>query len=236
MSIVIRSAPRKALIAFFVVTLFSSATARAQDQRLRISFAPSVATVSGDAALALDGSLGYRFSRHLWFEGDVTWIDAAAGGFRNRDLLFDQRALNELGLAESLRRGAMFGHGRFAGLPALPTLPADIGQLHASTDGSTTVGTLGVRYEITGDTERFRPYLTGGLGINHTDQTLSMAATSVTSAIDESTSHTGFAFSGGGGASIRLAGQLWADADAKYFRLSDDRNVMRLGGGISFRF
>src|SRR6476620_6896456 len=136
MSIVIRSAPRKALIAFFVVTLFSSATARAQEQRLRISFAPSVATVSGDAALALDGSLGYRFSRHLWFEGDATWIDAAAGGFRNRDLVFDQRALNELGLAESLRRGAMFGHGRFAGLPAVPTLPADIAQLHASTDGS----------------------------------------------------------------------------------------------------
>jgi len=31
-------------------------------------------------------------------------------------------------------------------------------------------------------------------------------------------------------------GQLWADVDAKYFRLSSDRSIMRLGGGVSFRF
>jgi hypothetical protein len=31
-------------------------------------------------------------------------------------------------------------------------------------------------------------------------------------------------------------GQLWADMDAKYFRLSGDRDIMRLGGGVSYRF
>jgi len=35
---------------------------------------------------------------------------------------------------------------------------------------------------------------------------------------------------------VRLAGQFWADVDAKYFRLSRDRDIMRLGGGVSVRF
>ena len=54
--------------------------------------------------------------------------------------------------------------------------------------------------------------------------------------IDESISRTGYAFSTGAGASVRIAGQLWGDVDAKYFRLSRDRDIMRLGGGVTFRF
>ena len=44
------------------------------------------------------------------------------------------------------------------------------------------------------------------------------------------------AFSAGGGAAIRLVSSLWANVDAKYFRLSRDRNLMRLGGGVTLRF
>ena len=43
-------------------------------------------------------------------------------------------------------------------------------------------------------------------------------------------------FNAGAGASVRLASQLWADVDARYFRLSRDQEIMRLGGGVSFRF
>ena len=95
---------------------------------------------------------------------------------------------------------------------------------------------MGVRYELPVETARFRPYVAGGIGINDTSQRFTLSATSFTPTIDRSTSHTGLAFRGGGGASIRLAGQLWADVDATYFRLSQDRDVMRLGGGVSFRF
>ena len=35
-------------------------------------------------------------------------------------------------------------------------------------DGSTIVGTLGLRYEFPVQTARFRPYAAGGLGINNT--------------------------------------------------------------------
>ena len=98
------------------------------------------------------------------------------------------------------------------------------------------IGTLGIRYELPVQTERFRPYVAGGLGINNTDQEFELDATAFTPAIDESASHTGYAFNAGAGASVRLAGQLWADVDARYFRLSRDRDIMRLGGGVSFRF
>ena len=122
------------------------------------------------------------------------------------------------------------------GIPSLPTFPISIGPIRATTDGSTTIGTLGVRYELPAQVERFRPYLAAGLGINNTDQQFRLERTAFTPAFDESASHAGYAFSAGGGASVRLAGQFWADVDAKYFRLSRDRDIMRLGGGVSVRF
>ena len=238
MSFVTRSAPIAALMVFISL---APAAAQAQDQRFRVSFAPAVATVSGDAELALGGTFGYRFSEHFWFEGDLTWIDAAAGGFRDNVLDFDRSQMNYAGMRDLLtRQSVRFGSGRFPGsnfpnLPNLPNLPG-LGMMRASIDGSTWVGTLGVRYELPVQTARFRPYLAGGLGINNTDQNFDLEQTSLTQAIHQSESHTGYAFSGGAGATVRLFSQLWADMDAKYLRLSRDRNIMRLGGGVSFRF
>jgi len=232
-------APLVALTAFI---LLAPVLAQAQDQRFRVSFAPAVATVGGDAELALQGSFGYRFSEHFWFEGDLTWIDAAAGGIRDWNFAFDGRVANAGGLGGIvLGRTGMFGRGlpggiRFPILPNFPNGPVEIGRLRASAGGSTMIGTLGVRYELPVQTERFRPYVAGGLGINNTDQEFTLDATALTPGIDESASHTGYAFNAGAGASARLAGQFWADVDARYFRLSRDRDIMRLGGGVSFRF
>ena len=239
---IVTKAPLAALVAFF---LFVPSLAHAQDQRFRVAFTPAIATVSSDAELALAGSFGYRFSEHFWFEGDVTWVDAAAGGFRDRMFDFDGR--NGLGaLSDMLSyRAGMFGANRPSGgfggpgfpyLPLLPGFPGGMGPIRVSTDGSTLIGTIGIRYELPVQTERFRPYLAGGLGINNTDQEFRLERTMFTPGIDESVSHTGYAFSAGAGASVRLVSALWADVDAKYFRLSRDRNVMRFGGGVSVRF
>jgi opacity protein-like surface antigen len=238
MSFVTKSAVFVALTAILTVV---PASARAQEQRLRVSFAPAVATVSGDAELALGGTFGYRFSEHFWFEGDFTWIDAAAGGFRDNVFDFDGRQTTYTAMRDTLTRGAMrFGSGRFPGsgfvnLANLPGVPGP-DRMRASIDGDTLIGTLGIRYELPVQTPRFRPYVSGGLGINQTDQEFRLEQTAVTAEINESASHTGYAFGGGAGASVRLFGQLWGDVDAKYFRLSRDRNIMRLGGGVSFRF
>jgi opacity protein-like surface antigen len=240
MTTVTKSASMAALM---VLMALVPTLAEAQDQRFRVSFTPAAATVGGDAEMAWSGSLGYRFSEHFWFEGDFTWIDAAAGGFRDRDFDFDDLP-SRTGSSDLrdmvIRRSGMFG-GRpggglgipaFPNFPNMPTLPA----LRASTDGSTMIGTIGIRYELPVQTERFRPYLAGGLGLNNTDQEFRLDSTAFTPAFDESVSHTGFAFNAGAGASVRLVSQVWADVDAKYFRLSKERNVMRLGGGVSVRF
>ena len=75
-----------ALIAFI---LSFPALTQAQEERFRVSFAPAVAAVGDDAELALGGTVGYRFSQRFWFEGDLTWIDAAAGGLRDRNFEVD---------------------------------------------------------------------------------------------------------------------------------------------------
>lgn len=236
----------KAVIAAgaFVAAL-SSVPASAQDGRLSLSFIPAVVTSSGDSNLALAGSAGYRFTEHFTFEGELTWIqDAATGGFRNRILDSDPRVT-----AASSVIGTLIGIGQPTtgrgnnqqpslinrgglGTVAIPTFNTRL----ASTDGQIWIGTMGVRYEPMTQTTRFRPYVSGGLGINFTDQNFSLAATSITQAIDESATHSGLAFSAGGGANIHLGGALWVAADAKYFHLSRDRDLMRLGGGVTFKF
>jgi opacity protein-like surface antigen len=233
---IVTKAPVAALAAFICLV---PSLAQAQDERFRVSFNSAAATVSGDAELALGGTLGYRFSEHFWFEGDFTWIDAAAGGFTDRVLDFDGRTDGMRTLTEWMSsRSGRFGTGRFGtpGFPNLPNFPGTVPRLRASTDGQTIIGTLGLRYELPVQTERFRPYLAGGLGINNTEQEFRLDRTAFTPAFDESVSHTGYAFSAGAGASVRLVSALWADVDAKYFRLSRERNIMRLGGGVSVRF
>jgi opacity protein-like surface antigen len=122
-------------------------------------------------------------------------------------------------------------------LPNVPiNIPIDLPQFSAMVDGSTWVGTMGVRYEPTVQTARFRPYVSGGLGINHTEQRYLLEASSILPELGDAVSHNGIAFSAGGGANIHLAGVLWVNADAKYFRLSRDRNVIRFGGGATVKF
>jgi opacity protein-like surface antigen len=237
MAIVTRT---RSTLALTTLLILVPALADAQDARVRVSFTPGVATISGDAELALAGSAGYRFSEHFWFEGDLTWIDAAAGGFRDRTFDLGGREIESIGLANVLgRQSGLFGSGRFGGrfrLPGLPNFPDYIRQYVATTDGRTVIGTLGIRYELPVQTEGFRPYLAGGLGINNTSQEFDIERLVAAEDLDDSVSDTGFAFSAGAGASVRLVGSVWADVDAKYFRLSRDRDIMRLGGGVSFRF
>ena len=227
------------MLALMALLTLVPATASAQEQRFRVSFAPSVAALGGDAELAFAGTFGYRFSERFWFEGDITWFDAAAGGFRDREFDLDVRTANAGSLLETLRRrGGMFGRGGI-GFPALSNLlnfPIGGNRLFAATAGSTLIGTVGVRYELPVQTARFRPYVSGGLGINNTNQEFKLDATAFTPAIDGEVSHTGYAFAAGAGASVRVTGQFWADVDARYFRLSRDHDIMRLGGGVSVRF
>jgi opacity protein-like surface antigen len=236
----------KSVLAAVLLSLMVPAGARAQESRLAFSFTPAVATISGDAELAVAGTIGYRFTEHLSFEGDVTWIDAAADGFRNRVFELDRRSLGNLPINNILQNvGTLFGDrnrlpgGIVGGLTRVGTIPItfpDIGVFSAETEGQTWIGTMGLRYEPMVQTARFRPYVSAGLGMNFTDQRLSILAASTTRLVDESVSDAGLAFSAGGGTNIRVTDVLWLAADAKYFRLSRDRDLMRIGGGVAFKF
>jgi opacity protein-like surface antigen len=231
-----------AIAAVLLAMAAAPAAAQAQEERITLTFAPAFATVGGDTATALSGLVGYRFTEHVSFEGDFTWIDAAAGGFRNQ-FGFDTRDITTGVVTDLVQRGLGVGRGgNGARLPSSGignvTSAILIGSpiLLASPDGQTMIGTLGLRYEPTVQTARFRPYVSGGLGLNRTEQDFNLAAATASSTFDDSISNSGFAFSAGGGANIRLFSSLWANADAKYFRLSGDRNIMRLGGGVTFKF
>ncbi len=104
-------------------------------------------------------------------------------------------------------------------------------------DGRTFVGTLGVRYELPVQTARFRPYLSGGLGINNTSQGFRVGLGALMPSIDDvRVAHRLRLQRRRGRQRARVPARLWADVDAKYFRLSRERNIMRLGGGVSVRF
>jgi opacity protein-like surface antigen len=228
--------PQSVIIAALIAGVTStSAAAQTPEERVTITFTSAAATVGGDTELALSGTAGYRFTDHLSFEGDFTWIDAAgAGGDRVLPLGGTQLTTGSMNDILS-RTTARFGAFDARRVPSIPNIPIPIEGYDFSTEGRTMIGTLGVRYEPTVQTARFRPYVSGGLGLNHTEQEVSFRIATVPS-FDDTISHSGFAFSAGGGAAIRLFSSLWANADAKYFRLSRDRNVIRFGGGIGVRF
>jgi len=234
-----------ALVMALFAWITPPSSAQAQDDgRISLSITPAMATISGDTEFALAGTVDYRFARHLSFEGDITWINAAAGGFRNRILDFGDGRVDATSTINTLvqRTVAVFGgrNNRFPNfdtpigtiVPALPT----IGNLSAETGGNTWIGTMGVRYEPATETNRFQPYVAGGFGVNYTTEEFRLDAKSASQIIDQSVSNSGLAFSAGGGANIRLAGPVWAAADARYFRLSRDRDVIRFGGGITVKF
>ena len=228
------------LVALAAVVASTPAAAQSSDERVTISFTTAAASVGGETELALAGTAGYRFTDHLSFEGDLTWIDGAAAGRGDRIFgLGDAQQFTAGNISDLVSRTtARFGAVDLRGVPGLRNIrnfPIPVEGFTAA-DGRTLIGTLGVRYEPTVQTARFRPYVSGGLGINHTEQELRVSIGTAARDVEETISHSGFALSAGGGASLRLFSSVWASADAKYFRLSRDRNVIRFGGGLGVRF
>ena len=227
---IVTKAPMLALAAFICL---APSNARAQDQRFRASFGAAAAALSGDASLALNGSFGYRFSERFWFEADITGLDNPVDDVRIFPAELPGGARFSVHTGSIMARGSRMLRG--SGLTMPETFPA---LFAPPTEGHTLIGTLGLRYELPVDGDRFRPWLAGGLGLARTEEELTwgplwLPAASVTT---EKVSHTGYAASLGLGASVRVFKQVSLDADARYFRLSRERDLLRLGGGVSVRF
>jgi hypothetical protein len=216
--------------------------ASAQDERVRLSIG-TAATTGADDNLALTASAGYRFLEHLSFEVDFTATEsgdsdfvrplAAAAGVGDRAVrgaVVTRDRLGPGGLTDPMR-GQVFD--RIAIFPPLPLARRDV---------DIALITAGFRYELPVQGGRLRPYIGGGLGIARTSEEFStvlpiLRAGAVGDSISrESIVRTGVAGSAGAGASLRLFRGLFVDVDARYFRLDRDRNLARIGGGVSYRF
>jgi hypothetical protein len=235
---------------FYLRTMFCAFTftllalpASAQDERVRLSIG-TAATTGADDNLALTASAGYRFLEHLSFEVDFTATEsggndfvrplATAAGFGDgvvRGGLVPRERLRPQGGLTDAMRGQVVD--RIAIFPPVPLARSNV---------DIALITAGFRYELPVQGGRLRPYVGGGLGIARTSEEFAVVRPILRPGAAgegigrESIVRTGVAGSAGAGASVRLFRGLFADVDARYFRLDRDRNLARLGGGVSYRF
>lgn len=232
-----------AALAAFVV---SPAYAQADGQNVRVSFGAGVTAgaISGEAMLG--GSVGYRFSKHFSFDVEVAGSGEPADRFGSR--MFDLGATVGVGAG---RLGNLMDRGRGGVFSFLPNVATSIlpVQLSVENSGNTILSTAGFRYLIPATGDRFQPYVSGGLGVSRTEESVRFATDSLTVTpgrpgapplrgmdIDRSTSHVGLVGSAGVGASLRVFKALSVDIDARYYRLDRGRNLGSFGGGVSYRF
>jgi opacity protein-like surface antigen len=231
---------RSVFLAAVLAAIFLPSVAGADDPKGRISFGGGLSAGAIDNEPAIAGSAAYRFTTHFSFEGEVTYVNAAADRFSTRMFPLDEfggtGVMTRVGSIMVDRRTGRFGPVSGAVFP-VPGFRMDA-------EGNTLVATMGFRYEIPSESARFRPYVSGGLGVARTEETLVLALDSAITrmagmsrpSISDSVSHTGVAASAGAGASIRVYKELSLDVDARYFRLDRSRNLGRFGGGVSVRF
>jgi hypothetical protein len=222
-----------------LLVMVCAAPTAAQDERVRLSVGTAATTGGGDN-LALTASVGYRFLERLSFEIDFTATEAPGSDF--------VRPLAAMGgpgggiVRGLVTRGGPNVPGRPMERPQEPFFDrvAIFPPPAIRSDGDIAIVTAGFRYELPIQGGRLRPYLGGGLGIARTEDDLvrilarPAAAAGMRNA--ESITRTGVAASAGAGASLRVFRGLFVDVDARYFRLDRDRDLTRLGGGVSYRF
>ncbi len=231
------------ILAAAAAIMLAPGTARAQEPKVRITFGGGVAAGAIDGEPTFNLSAGYRFSERFSFDVEVAGADAAADRFGMVPMTLDGAQTTT-----NLRMGTFTIGGR--GGASFPNVNVGPGQpglqdYRINNEGSTVLTTIGFRYGLPSSNERFRPYVSGGMGISITEENFSVGilapdtrnrTTANTNIIDASNTHTGMALSGGVGASLRVFKQLSVGVDARYYRLDRGRNLGTFGGSISYGF
>lgn len=234
------------ILAAAAVIAFVPVVAHAQeDPKFRVSLGAGVTAGAIDGEATGNVSFGYRFSKMFSFDVEATGADGgedrfdvlpiAAGGITTTTL--GNIGVGNIGRVTNGRGGALF-----PGI-AFPTEPGDF---RVGSSSSTALTTVGIRYHIPATGTRFRPYVSGGMGVSFTENdftvgilttdTRNRTNSSNANTIDDSTTHTGIALTGGLGASLRVWKQLSFGVDARYYRLDRGRNLGTFGGNISYAF
>lgn len=237
--------------------------AEAQENRLRVSFGAAATAGTGESRPALVGSVGYRFANRLVFEVEGTGFTFENDRFQDLPFALGNvggpagvRGGNDgrFGMVQGQVRNVLGNVGGIGGIAIGSRLgfqnidSAIYPPIRGGVDGNTMIGTVGFRYEFPVDTGRLTPYVSAGFGASRTERTLEYsiatiqagprgAAVNTSTRMDRETmARTGIAASLGVGASLRVFKQFSVDVDARYFRLDGNRDLGRLGGGVSYRF
>jgi Outer membrane protein beta-barrel domain len=213
--------------------LLASTTARAQDGGARVSGFFGGSFGEGKTPITTGGSVGYRFTPRFGFDFEVQVMP---------DTHFDRDRLNRL--LDSLRP--------FAGIVPLPNI---------DTSGRTVAFLTNFVTEFPTDASWLIPYLEGGGGVASVSRSLvvlpllaapagplNLAGTVVYPPIFGDTSvrfdglqrsETDLALTVGGGVDFQLLNGLSVGVNIRYLRLfgtTDDLNLTRLAGRVSYRF
>ncbi|MEO8679918.1 MAG: outer membrane beta-barrel protein [Vicinamibacterales bacterium] len=219
---------------------FAPRAASAQEPKVRVTLGGGVTAGAIDSEPTLNLSAGYRFSNRFSFDVEVAGASAPADRFD----IFPMIAGN-VAMPSNVRVGSIMMGGRGGTLfPSGGIVLPGIENYRINNDGSTLLTTVGFRYNLPSSEARFRPYVSGGMGVSITEENFSMGLRAdarnpnmpTTNLIDASTTHTGMALTGGVGASVRVFKQLSVGVDARYYRLDRGRNLGTFGGSVGYAF
>jgi opacity protein-like surface antigen len=223
-------------VAFALLCL--PAAARGQDDRgASVGGGVSATNMESRTEWSFSGAFGYRFGRVVGLELDATVVPTVRSSFQNPTTPTIQTLS--------------------AGLPAsIQIFPPPS---YTNPNGRTVIFSNNVRVTIPTTTPRLEPFFIVGGGIASVRRTadfvypiplpLPLATPSppgVTIPVLQfrtvtqhvTSSSVDLALTLGGGLSIRVASQVWVDADLRMFRLlgDQDENVGRFGVGVRYRF
>jgi hypothetical protein len=223
----------KTPIACLIAVLSLPGTVRAQDDRgASVGAGVSATNMESRTELSFSAAFGYRFSRVVGLEIETTVVPTIKSPFPGAPI----QALSTTSSASIIQ-----------------ILPAPA---FTNPNGRLVIMSNNVRIVIPTTTSRLEPFFVAGGGVaslRHTaDYVYSFppiltplvgvavpplpSFPTVTQHVTSST--VNLALTLGGGVGVRVAPQVWVDADLRLFRIlgDDDRNVGRFGVGLRYRF
>ena len=224
---------KSTIIGALVLALLSlPGVATGQDDRgASVGGSVSATNMDSRTELSFSGAFGYRFSRVVGLDIETTVVPSLKSAF-------PAAPIQPLSTPSSV---IIF--------PIVPTLA------FANPSGRAVIFSNNVRVTIPTTAPRLEPYFVAGGGIasvrHATDVVYSYPPVPIplagavvparpTLPISQhlTSSSVGLALTLGGGLGIRVAPQVWVDADLRLFRILGDvdQNVGRFGVGVRFRF
>jgi opacity protein-like surface antigen len=213
-----------------------AAAAAADDRGVAVGGSVSAANMDGRTSISAAGSFEYRLNRVAGLEIEATMVPRLKGNLPNATI-------------QALEASTVVVPNTIA--PTIYPPPT-----FANQQGRAVMFTNNVRLHIPSTSDRVDPYFVAGGGVANIRQSADFVylpfiytpvsvppGTVIPNTLRPitqpiTTSSTALALTLGGGIGVRIASQIWIEADLRLFRLlsTDDRNLGRFGVGLRYRF